>query len=127
MSLGYLQPELYGEDHDDESHVLDLNLSTLECYSVSSTSLLESIHNSVSRTFSDETRNCKRLKVEPSIGESIESHEIGYRGCGDMRTNSFNSLPKLQFRYHIWAYRQRYLAVEAMEEAAAAIMRGDQS
>ncbi|XP_010027286.2 GRAS family protein RAD1 [Eucalyptus grandis] len=123
MSLGYLQPELYSEDQYDESHVLDLNLSTLECYSVSSTSSLQSIH----RCFLDETRNCKRLKVEPSIGESIESKEIVHRGCSGMRTNSSNSLRKLQFRDHIWAYTQRYLAVEAMEEAAAAIMQGDQS
>ncbi|KAF8018540.1 hypothetical protein BT93_H3425 [Corymbia citriodora subsp. variegata] len=125
MSLGYLQPELYSKDQDDVSHVLDLNLSTLECYSISSTSSLQSIHNSVS-WISDETRSCKRLKVEPSIGESIESKKIVYRGCGDMRTDSFNSLPKLQFRDHIWAYSQRYLAVEAMDEAAAAIMQGDQ-
>lgn len=127
MSPRYLQPEPCGEDQDDESHVLDLNLSTLECYSVSSTSRLQSIHNSVSGTFSDDTRNCKRLKVEPSNGESIESKEIVSRGCGGMWTHSFNSLPKLQFRDHIRAYTQRYLAVEAMEEAATAIMRGDQS
>ncbi|KAI3727025.1 hypothetical protein L1987_66833 [Smallanthus sonchifolius] len=33
------------------------------------------------------------------------------------RTSSTNSLPKLQFRDHIWTYTQRYLAAEAIEDA----------
>nr|XP_043614342.1 GRAS family protein RAD1-like [Erigeron canadensis] len=33
------------------------------------------------------------------------------------RNSSTNSLPKLQFRDHIWTYTQRYLAAEAIEDA----------
>jgi hypothetical protein len=36
------------------------------------------------------------------------------------------SLPRLQFRDHIWAYNQRYLAIEAMEEATTAMMGGEE-
>ncbi|XVE92246.1 hypothetical protein REPUB_Repub01dG0080200 [Reevesia pubescens] len=38
-----------------------------------------------------------------------------------------NSLPRLQFRDHVWAYTQRYLAIEAMEEAAAAMLGGEEN
>ncbi|KAF2292828.1 hypothetical protein GH714_029218 [Hevea brasiliensis] len=42
-------------------------------------------------------------------------------------TNSLNSVPRLHFRDYIWAYTERYLAIEAMEEAAAAMMVGERN
>lgn len=41
------------------------------------------------------------------------------------RLKQASSTDGLQFRDHIWAYNQRYLAIEAMEEATTAMMRGD--
>lgn len=37
-------------------------------------------------------------------------------------TDSLISLPRLQFRDHVQAYMQRFLVVEAMEEAAVAMI-----
>lgn len=48
----------------------------------------------------------------------------GSSGSSSSLCNSLNSLPRLQFRDHVWAYTQRYLAIEAMEEAALAMMAG---
>ncbi|KAK3013130.1 hypothetical protein RJ639_008553 [Escallonia herrerae] len=79
--------------------------------------------------FSDDRRDLKRLKRTQSADEfatcsgglsSTTSTLCGGSSSGS--TSSLNSLPRLQFRDHIWAYTQRYLAVEAMEEAAAALM-----
>lgn len=49
--------------------------------------------------FDDETRNHKRLKLEYPINGSI------------------GSLPRLQFRDHVWAYTQRYLAIKLRKKA----------
>ncbi|CAN0896361.1 GRAS family protein RAD1 [Linum grandiflorum] len=62
----------------------------------------------------DEPKRQKRLKNEAGAcsndGSSISD-------CN----SSFNSLPKLQFRDYVWAYAERFLAIEAMEEAAATL------
>ncbi|KAI8017577.1 DELLA protein SLN1 [Camellia lanceoleosa] len=49
-------------------------------------------------------------------------HGGGSNMSRNSSTSSLNSLPRLQFRDHIWTYTQRHLAAEAVEEAAAAII-----
>lgn len=83
---------------------------------------------------SDETGDYKRLKSAFGVNgdnnnNSLENNSSssgsgGSTGGGICRTSSVNSLPRLQFRDHIWTYTQRYLAAEAVEEAAAAITAG---
>ncbi|KAI4384175.1 hypothetical protein MLD38_002363 [Melastoma candidum] len=88
---------------------LDLNLSGAAVESPANTS----------EGFSHEARNRKRLKSEmpPSV-EGSAGRDFGVVG------NNLSGMRRLHFRDHIWAYSQRYLAVEAMDEAASAIMRG---
>lgn len=81
---------------------------------------------------SEETGDYKRLKKSTfSVNgdNSLETNNSsssgsGSTGGGICRTSSVNSLPRLQFRDHIWTYTQRYLAAEAVEEAATAITAG---
>ncbi|CAI9754003.1 unnamed protein product [Fraxinus pennsylvanica] len=85
-------------------------------------SILPILENATANWFpnlSDESGDFKRLKRTTSVGEFIESNASN----GSItRANSTSSLSKLQFRDHIWMYSQRYLAAEAVEEAAAAII-----
>lgn len=82
--------------------------------------------------FSDETRDAKRIKRSSSMVESIRSNGSStlYSGgssiCRSSSTNSLNNIPKLHFRDHIWTYTQRYVAAEAVEEAAAAIINAEE-
>ncbi|PIA25178.1 hypothetical protein AQUCO_12300013v1 [Aquilegia coerulea] len=117
---------------------LDLSLSAMAFYPFPYLSTLE---NSVSTWFlpsTDDTRNHKRLKPTLSSDELIGSNNSPYSGGSNNSlfsggscitransTNSLNSLPKLQFRDHIWTYTQRFLAAEAVEEAAAAMIGED--
>ncbi|XP_065860479.1 GRAS family protein RAD1-like [Euphorbia lathyris] len=80
--------------------------------------------------FEDETREHKRIKRTLSFAESTGSNGSIYSGGSgsgsgsmsrDSSYGSLNSLPKLHFRDHIWTYTQRYLAAEAIEEAAEAM------
>ncbi|KAL2482676.1 DELLA protein GAI [Forsythia ovata] len=74
---------------------------------------------------SDETGDIKRLKRTVSDGAFNDSSYSDSSNGSIARTNStssLNSLPRLHFRDHIWTYTQRYLAAEALEEAAAAII-----
>ncbi|PIM98075.1 hypothetical protein CDL12_29446 [Handroanthus impetiginosus] len=68
-------------------------------------------------TLYHESGDFKRLKRTPSLGEFSDSSISS--GCSIPRSSS---VPKLHFRDHIWTYTQRYLAAEAVEEAAAAII-----
>ncbi|GMJ09687.1 hypothetical protein HRI_004637900 [Hibiscus trionum] len=72
-------------------------------------------------TVFDEPRSHKRLKLEHSMLNDL----IGNNGnlSFSTTTNLTTSLPRLQFRDHVWAYSQRYLAIEAMEDA----MRGEEN
>ncbi|KAF9671672.1 hypothetical protein SADUNF_Sadunf12G0071900 [Salix dunnii] len=74
--------------------------------------------------FSDETRDVKRIKRSSSMVESLSStlYSGGSSICRSRSTNSLNNSPKLHFRDHIWIYTQRYLAAEAVEEAAVAVI-----
>ncbi|WCJ38659.1 GRAS family transcription factor family protein [Euphorbia peplus] len=61
----------------------------------------------------DEMPSHKRAKQEPSGAESVP--------CGSS-SSTLNCLPKLNFRDYVWAYTERFLAIEAMEEAATVLM-----
>ncbi|CAI0425759.1 unnamed protein product [Linum tenue] len=70
----------------------------------------------------DEPRTQKRLKQQADDGGSPTETNSGgfYEANSSSNSNSsFNSLPKLQFRDYVWAYAERFLAIEAMEEADA--------
>ncbi|XP_022871607.1 DELLA protein RGL1-like [Olea europaea var. sylvestris] len=88
-------------------------------------SILPILENDTANWFpnlSDESGDFKRLKRTTSVGEFIENNA----SSGSItRAKSTSSLSKLQFRDHIWTYSQRYLAAEAVEEAAAAIIRSE--
>ncbi|KAG8388068.1 hypothetical protein BUALT_Bualt02G0086700 [Buddleja alternifolia] len=78
----------------------------------------------------NETGDLKRLKRTLSVGEFSDNNSSSNNNNNDSipRNNSMSSLssiPRLQFRDHIWTYTQRYLAAEAVEEAAAAIIGGE--
>ncbi|CAA2990993.1 DELLA RGL1-like, partial [Olea europaea subsp. europaea] len=89
-------------------------------------SILPILENDTANWFpnlSDESGDFKRLKRTTSVGEFIENNA----SSGSItRAKSTSSLSKLQFRDHIWTYSQRYLAAEAVEEAAAAIIRSEE-
>ncbi|KAL4638218.1 hypothetical protein ACB092_03G132500 [Castanea dentata] len=114
-----------GDEKSNEENVLDLSQSTISSYHFPSLSKLAKNH-SPSPILLGETRNYKRLKQVPSGDESIGSEGNFHSGEGRTSTNSLSSLPRLQFRDHIWSYNQRYLAIEAMEEAAAVMMGGEE-
>ncbi|XP_030542144.1 GRAS family protein RAD1-like [Rhodamnia argentea] len=77
----------------------------------------------------EEARGQQRLKRTYSSVESIGSNSPraytgGFGGGGSAirrcsSTTSLNTPRRLHFRDHIWTYTQRYLAAEAVEEAAA--------
>ncbi|KAJ4710928.1 Transcription factor GRAS [Melia azedarach] len=104
---------------------LDLNFSAAGFYSFFDDSTSES--SSCTWSISDETRDQKRLKKTPVNDESNGSNSSRCSGGNNRITGSLNTLPRLQFRDHIWAYTQRYSAIEAMEEAALAMMGGEET
>ncbi|KDP26739.1 hypothetical protein JCGZ_17897 [Jatropha curcas] len=98
----YVQSEFCTDHRSDENKRLDLNL----CHSMPKFSMLD---NKRPAWFDlDEKRRYKRVKQEPS-------------------TNSLSTLSRLHFRDYIWAYTERYLAIEAMEEATAAMVVSDKN
>lgn len=116
----YTRPKFLGDKKSNQVNDIDLNQSTIACYHFPSLSKLANGHSSLPIPF-DETRHYKRLKQVPSDDEYL------YSGGGSTSTNiSLSSLPRLQFRDHIWAYNQRYLAIEAMEEATAVMIGGEE-
>lgn len=127
--------DLLSEERSDEVSGLDTSLSAQAYYSRSYLPIFQNGSATNWFHYSDEARNHKRLKRTQSIAESIGSNSSLYSGGGksysnssssfinrSSSTNSLNSLPRLHFRDHIWTYTQRYLAAEAVEEAAAAMI-----
>lgn len=102
----YMQSEFCSDNKSYETTFLDLS----PFCSVPNFSAVE--NDSPAWFDLDETRSHKRIKQEP---------------CSRTRANSLNSVPKLHFRDYIWAYTERYLAIEAMEEAAAAMTVGERN
>ncbi|CAL8994042.1 unnamed protein product [Prunus brigantina] len=127
----YVQAEFYGDNTSDEVIGLDLNLSSMACLPYpSSLSTLEENPAAWMIPFIDETTSHKRLKQQHSA--SYEFNNAGtnyyslYSGSGSMCARGLDSLPRIHFRDHISAYTRRYLAVEAMEEATATLIRGNE-
>ncbi|CBI14859.3 unnamed protein product, partial [Vitis vinifera] len=126
--------DLLSEERSDEVSGLDTSLSAQAYYSRSYLPIFQNGSATNWFHYSDEARNHKRLKRTQSIAESIGSNSSLYSGGKSYSnssssfinrsssTNSLNSLPRLHFRDHIWTYTQRYLAAEAVEEAAAAMI-----
>ncbi|XP_022726849.1 DELLA protein GAI-like [Durio zibethinus] len=108
------QPQLYGDDKSNEGTGLDLNLPGMQIYPFNCP-----IYRNWPTFY--ETRNHKRLKLEHPMDESVGSN--GNHICST--SNSLTSFRRLQFRDHLRAYTQRYLAIEAMEEAAVVMLGGD--
>ncbi|KAJ4712517.1 GRAS family transcription factor [Melia azedarach] len=118
--------KLYSGQRSNEVIGLELGLSTVDCY----LPLLENAAASwILSLPDDQTRDQKRLKRTVSIADSIASGNSLYSGGSSISrsssTSSLNSLSRLQFRDHIWTYTQRYLAAEAVEEAAAAMINAE--
>ncbi|XP_038878913.1 GRAS family protein RAD1-like [Benincasa hispida] len=79
-------------------------------------------------SFSDEFRH-KRLKIEPEsipVEDGSGNSSNNRSSLSLSRSSSSDSL-STGFRAHIWTYNQRYLAAEAVEEAAAAIINAEES
>ncbi|KAA8540715.1 hypothetical protein F0562_024366 [Nyssa sinensis] len=69
---------------------------------------------------------CSDERDDHEVGSLYSGGSISHENNGSIisrnsSTNSLNSLGRLKFRDHVWTYTQRYLAAEAVEEAAAAI------
>ncbi|KAG7021415.1 DELLA protein RGL1, partial [Cucurbita argyrosperma subsp. argyrosperma] len=80
-------------------------------------------------SFSDEFRHHKKFKLEPdsiAIDDGGGSSAHGSTSLSLGRSSSSDSL-STGFRAHIWTYNQRYVAAEAVEEAAAAIINAEES
>ncbi|KAJ8554011.1 hypothetical protein K7X08_024689 [Anisodus acutangulus] len=93
-------------------------------------------------TLSNDSGDFKRLRRNPSLGESLGSNSTFYSTDNSSSsssnfsiprndsTNSVNSLsllqPRLHFRDHVWALKQRCLAAEAIEESAADIINQEE-
>ncbi|KAL6175000.1 hypothetical protein ACLB2K_051643 [Fragaria x ananassa] len=113
-----------------------LNHSSMACYSsypyMASLDQEGSANDSSSliNPYSDhESRDHKRLKRTISIDDSLSSITSINGGMisRSSSTNSLTTLPRLHFRDHIWTYTQRYLAAEAVEEAAAAMINAEEN
>lgn len=128
MAPGSLQcrSRLYGDDDEsNEAGAPDLNFLASACCPFFKVATVENGSGALTDMV-DVTRNQKRLKLTPLGDDSSESKSNFYSGGNSERSNSLNRLPRLQFRDHIWAYTQRYLAIEAMEEAALSMMGAEE-
>ncbi|KAK7291571.1 hypothetical protein RIF29_06818 [Crotalaria pallida] len=128
MTPSPLYCSTFKSEFDDESASListfDSSLGTYHCSHVP---ILESSGSSNwILPFSDETtRDTKRLKKTVSIPVCLGSFSSnGSSNCCSNLSN-MNSMPRLHFRDHIWTYTQRYLAAEAVEEAAEDIINSE--
>ncbi|KAJ4837617.1 hypothetical protein Tsubulata_044302 [Turnera subulata] len=112
---------------------LDLSLSAMACYPYPFLPMSGNNSFTTIIPLSDDTyfRDHKRMKRTLSTSESISSNSSYYRGGSCLSRsssiNSFTSLPKLHFRDHILTYTKRYLAAEAVEEAAAAMINAEEA
>ncbi|KAF4348986.1 hypothetical protein G4B88_025286 [Cannabis sativa] len=135
-----LTKELINGEKTKELSGVELSLSAMASYPFPyMPSLWDNRGNTLIFPFSYDTRENKRMKRVHSFQESISSNNnTPYRGGGgnndsndtsnssmmsrSSSTNSLSNMQTMQFRDHIWTYKQLYHAAEAVEEAAAAIM-----
>lgn len=67
-----------------------------------------------------QSRPCKRFRhTLPSIEDSIVVGDGGGSGAGSPK--QLSSIRRLQFRDHVWTYKQRLLAAGAVEDATGAV------
>ncbi|KAK6920572.1 Transcription factor GRAS [Dillenia turbinata] len=135
---------LNGEDMNG----LDLTQLSMASYPFPFLSMSENDNSALFIPLSDDTRSFKRIKQIFSNSASAES-SITLRSGGSNSShpcsgsnNSINSADssvsharsnsslkssaRLQFRDHVWTCHQRYLAAEAVEEEAAAIITSEE-
>ncbi|KAJ9176251.1 hypothetical protein P3X46_011586 [Hevea brasiliensis] len=114
----YTQSEFCCDDKSYETTGLYLNLGHI----MPDFSVLED--DCTARFDFDETRSHKRVKQAPSATVSNGNGAGLYctGSNGRTSTNSLNIVPRLHFRDYVLTYTERYLAIEAMEEATAALM-----
>lgn len=116
--------ELYShETKTAEVHRLDLSLSAMTYYPYPYLPMIEENGSDCVLSVSDETRYNKKVKRSMSVAESVGSNNSGSISRSSS-TGSLSSLPKQQFRDHIWTYIQRYLASEAVEAALYEVEEG---
>ncbi|KAJ9709668.1 hypothetical protein PVL29_001243 [Vitis rotundifolia] len=122
----YLPTEFHNGERRNEASALSLSLSAMAGSPFPYLDTLMDTSSTWFIPFSDATRNHKRLKQGLGTDQSIRSNSYSSLyddGCNG-RTNSLNSLLGLQYQDHTWGNAQRYLAVEAIEEDAAAMLGG---
>jgi hypothetical protein len=114
-----MAPSIFPNEFSNEVNGLELGLIHYPNYPC-----IPFLEHDLILPFSDETRDPKRLKRSISVAESIIGGDNNlYSGNINnslIRSTSFNSL---QFRDHVLTYTQRYLAAEALEEAAESFNR----
>ncbi|TQD86446.1 hypothetical protein C1H46_027935 [Malus baccata] len=132
---------MINNERTNKRSVLDLithsAASAMPCYPYPYTPFLEEGATASILPYSDESGDHKRLKRNINISDS---HNSLYSGGGSEDScitdidlsrssspNSFNTLRRLHFRDHIWTYSQRYLAAEAVEEAATAMSNAEEN
>ncbi|KAK2648075.1 hypothetical protein Ddye_015564 [Dipteronia dyeriana] len=122
--------KLYSDQMSNDMIGLELGLSTMDYYYPFMPMLANAASSWILSCPDEITREQKRIKRTMSIAETIASTDSSQYSGGSCisrssSTSSLNSFPRLQFRDHIWTYSQRYLAAEAVEEAAAAMINAD--
>lgn len=118
----------YNDQRSNQVTGLQLGLSTVDCYPYILPMMLDnSTASSLTLQLADQPRDQKRLKRTTSVADSIASDDgsLSSTLSRSSSTSSLSNLPRLQFRDHIWTYTQRYLAAEAVEEAAAAMTKAE--
>ncbi|KAK6924718.1 Transcription factor GRAS [Dillenia turbinata] len=145
MPPSLLSNLFYCDEKSEEMSGLDLTQISMASYPFPFLSISENGDSALFIPSSDDTRSIKRIKQTFSTSDSAESSITLCSGESNSNlpssgsNNSINStdssisdgrssytslkgLQRLQFRDHVWTYTQRYLAAEAVEEAAAAII-----
>ncbi|KAI3785841.1 hypothetical protein L1987_44967 [Smallanthus sonchifolius] len=116
----YVHDDVHAHNNIKETNfVQDRSISPFyhQCYS----SVLDNPNSSPWNLLKLSNKPVDQKKMKRTL--SMPQTTVGDNGLLDgehvtiRRTSSTNSLPKLQFRDHIWTYTQRYLAAEAIEDA----------
>ncbi|XP_071731735.1 GRAS family protein RAD1-like [Rutidosis leptorrhynchoides] len=128
-SVDTKRKSLYANDEDDDIKVhTNVNETELRDQDFSLSPLCpRSYHSSVLDNLTAPwqllnlpKKPCGYKKIKRTVSMPETNVGIGLLDGGSFpirRNFSTNSLPKLQFRDHIWTYTQRYLAAEAIDNA----------
>lgn len=112
--------KLYNDQRSNQAIGLQLGLSIVDCYPY----LPMMSDNPAASSMILQPRDQKRLKRTISVADSIAGDGSPTSTLSrSSSSSSLSNLPRLQFRDHIWTYTQRYLAAEAVEEAAEAMTK----